>query len=97
MKFLLILLTIISTFSFADSSLSVPSELGNENIVKELSKPIIDGDCLLAATREPGTCDWGECVDNCDAERVDCLKRSNSSVCGPKYVKCKKNRCSKCK
>lgn len=49
---------------------------------------------LLSSSRTPPSCDWSECVDNCDETRKDCLKGSNSSNCGPIYERCKK-RCNK--
>ncbi|AUJ72369.1 hypothetical protein PNC201_20765 (plasmid) [Pseudoalteromonas sp. NC201] len=49
---------------------------------------------LLSSSRTPPSCDWSECVDNCDEARKDCLKGSNSSNCGPIYERCKK-RCNK--
>ncbi len=46
----------------------------------------------LEATRiaRGPTCDWGECMDNCYAQRNRCFDRNNpASVCDPEYDSCK--------
>ncbi len=96
MKILFILLTLISTLSFADTIQVQPSEAIVESILENETTVSTDPDCLLAYQRSMPSCSWSECVDDCNAERIDCLQNNSSSTCGPRYDRCKKNRCKNC-
>ncbi|ASD69492.1 hypothetical protein B1L02_21710 [Pseudoalteromonas piscicida] len=72
---------------------SIQTQVELDNLLINNQQPI-HLNLVSSTSRTPPSCDWSECVDNCDESRKDCLKGSNSSKCGPIYERCKE-RCNK--